>query len=122
MININEMRQSLGAVQPEEVSELLDRLQSWENVFGHLGAPDEVGNEWHALSDRLKEAEKERDALRAKIEEMEKQEPVAYLYEFVSPMDGKTSVLRAGRGEWNGQQAKSAKPLYALPGVKGETK
>ena len=26
MIDINELRQSLGAVQPEEVAELLDRL------------------------------------------------------------------------------------------------
>ena len=31
----------------------------------------------HALLDRLEAAEKERDALRAKIAEMEKQEPVA---------------------------------------------
>ena len=32
----------------------------------------------HALVDRLEAAEKERDALRAKIAEMEKQEPVAW--------------------------------------------
>ena len=51
MIDINELRQSLGAVQPEEVAELLDRLEA---------------------------AEKERDALRAKIEVMERQEPVAW--------------------------------------------
>ena len=50
MIDINELRQSLGAVQPEEVAVLLDRLEA---------------------------AEKERDAMRAKVEEMEKQEPVA---------------------------------------------
>ena len=31
MIDINEMRQSLGAVQPEEVSELLDRLEEAES-------------------------------------------------------------------------------------------
>ena len=67
------------------------------------------------LIDRIDAVEKERDALRAKIAEMEKQEPVAYLYEYVSPMDGKTPVWRAGRGEWNGQHAKSAKPLYLAP-------
>lgn len=72
------------------------------------------------LLDRLEVAEKVRDALRAKIERMEKQGPVAYLYEYVSPMDGKTPVWLAGRGEWNGQQAKSAKPLYALPGAQPE--
>ena len=49
-VDINELRQSLGAIQPEEVSELLDRLEA---------------------------AEKERDALRSKIAEMERQEPVA---------------------------------------------
>lgn len=92
----------------------------------------------YSLKDRIEAAEKERvideqriadlmadlnlvghenEELRAKIEQMEKQEPVAYLYEYVSPMDGKTPVWLAGRGEWNGQQAKSAKPLYALPGA-----
>jgi len=30
MIDINELRQSLGAVQPEEVAELLDRLEAAE--------------------------------------------------------------------------------------------
>jgi hypothetical protein len=49
-IDINELRQSLGAVQPEEVAEILDHLESAEN---------------------------ERDALRARIEAMERQEPVA---------------------------------------------
>lgn len=51
MVDINELRQSLGAVQPEEVAVLLDRLEA---------------------------AEEERDTLRARIEEMERQEPVAF--------------------------------------------
>ena len=54
MIDINELHQSLGAVQPEEVAELLARLEA---------------------------AEKERDAMRAKVEAMERQEPVAWLHE-----------------------------------------
>ena len=28
-------------------------LSRWESVFGHLGTPDEVGNEWAAMSDRI---------------------------------------------------------------------
>ena len=28
-------------------------LSKWEDVFGHLGTPDEVGNEWHALIERM---------------------------------------------------------------------
>ena len=89
------------------IYELLDRLEAWENVFGHLGTPDEVGNEWHKLTDRLEAAEsdgleqarlngigaekelalmakleaaeKEIRLLRAKVETMEKQEPVAWV-------------------------------------------
>ena len=64
-------------------------LSRWESVFGHLGTPDEVGNEWHSLSDRLEaaekavteayqrgystgqeEIEKERDELRAELKEV----------------------------------------------------
>ena len=33
MIDINELRQSLGAVQPEEVAELLDRLEAAETAW-----------------------------------------------------------------------------------------
>ena len=75
----------VAATNPAAVTELLDRLEAteaklakWESVFGHLGTADEVGNEWHSLSDHLDAAEKERDALRAKIEQMERQEPVAW--------------------------------------------
>ena len=46
MIDTKKLRQALGAVQPEEVEELLDRLEA---------------------------AEKERDDLRAKLERVEKQ-------------------------------------------------
>lgn len=57
----------IAAANPATISELLDRLEAWENVFGHLGTPDEVGNEWHSLSDRLEAAEKENDALHAEL-------------------------------------------------------
>lgn len=35
-ININELRQSLGAVRPEEVAELLDRLEAAEKRTAEL--------------------------------------------------------------------------------------
>lgn len=183
----------IAAANPATISELLDRLEAWENVFGHLGTPDEVGNEWHSLSDRLEAAEKditmkegvidslaavvkrldaqcdaaetealeqarlngmgaerelalmakleaaeketknlreglkrmcldedlaakEAKALRAKIAEMEKQEPHSYIYEYVNQIDG-SPVWRNVPGFWNGQFPKSSKPLYALPGA-----
>ncbi len=38
-------------------AEAEEKLSKWEAVFGHLGTPDEVGNEWLALTDRLKKVE-----------------------------------------------------------------
>jgi hypothetical protein len=32
---------------------------SWANVFGHIGTPDECGNEWSALVAKLEAAEKD---------------------------------------------------------------
>lgn len=32
-------------------------LSKWESVFGHLGTPDEVGNEWAAKIDRMEKME-----------------------------------------------------------------
>jgi hypothetical protein len=31
---------------------------TWEAIFGHLGTPDEVGNLWHALTERAEKAER----------------------------------------------------------------
>lgn len=88
-IMLKEARQlamHVGGHHKELIDALVDRLEKWESVFGHLGEPDEVGNEWHALSERLEaaekavteayqrgyatgqeEIEKERDALRALV-------------------------------------------------------
>ena len=59
------------------MSKAADELDKWEAVFGHLGSPpDECGNAIIAARDepldRLEEVEKERDALQAKVERMEK--------------------------------------------------
>ena len=64
-----------------------------------------------ALMAKLEAAEKERDALRAKIEEMEKQEPVGQFIQH--PSNGLWE--QDGYGD-----NPDARPLYALPGVKGE--
>ena len=54
--------------------------------------------------------------LRARIEEMEKQEPYSYIYEYSNPIDG-SPVWRDKPGYWNAQFPKSSKPLYLAPGA-----
>lgn len=41
----------------EKVQPLLSESAQWRSVFGHLGTPDEIGNEWIAIqqeNERLK--------------------------------------------------------------------
>ena len=65
------------------------------------------------LLDRLEAAEKERDALRAKVAEMEKQEPVA---EWIENRFHQYPQL-----VWNEKyRVDIGAKLYALPGAKGE--
>ena len=93
MIDINELRQSLGAIQTEEVAELLDRLEAAESDALEQARLNGMGSEREAaLMAKLEAAEKtkrdwlranapggwiddlrvEHDALRAKIGRMEK--------------------------------------------------
>lgn len=64
MIDIKELRISVEAAEPlllmarRDALELLDRLEAWDNVFGHIGTPDEVGNKWHKLLDRISKLER----------------------------------------------------------------
>lgn len=174
MIDINELRQSLGAVQPEEVGELLDRLEAAESALSNLGVtPDEArdGLARHkALIARLEAAEKavteayqrgyetgqeelaaelefaKREvanlhddisewmdkcgALRARIAEMEQQEPVAfglysgwalkatYLKEHEACEQRDRRQLTADLG--GSLEAYRVSPLYALPGAQPE--
>lgn len=74
------------------------------------------------LLDRLEAAEKERDALRAKITEMEKQEPVAWRtfdgeggYDYRSYEDNENYKL--GWDARNPNHIGWVEPLYALPGA-----
>ena len=87
MIDINELRQSLGAVQPEEVAALLDRLEA---------------------------AEKERDELRARIEAKERQEPAGWIGR--GPRDGRIE-FSTHRPAPSVMRDFNVKPLYLAPGA-----
>ena len=68
------------------------------------------------LLDRIEMAEQERDVLRTHIEEMEKQEPVAFRWE-----------LKAGQYTYVDKPEHASKnariaPLYLAPGAQGEEK
>ena len=116
MIDIKELRQALGAVSPEEINELLDRLEDAEPECLEQARLNGMGAEREAaLLSKLEAAEKERDALRSKIAEMWRQEPVGTLHD-----DGYFvwSTPRPYESNFAGWRTK----LYALPGAKGEEK
>ena len=174
MIDINELRQSLGAVQPEEVSELLDRLEAAEKdvalkervIYALRLELNAVAKERDILSAELSKqqtltvaaqhiaevaqiranqlqakieaAEKERgideqriadlmeelnrvghenDALRSKIEHMEKQEPVVEVQWAAGIPNSFLDFIST-----DGYLPKLGDKLYALPGAKGEEK
>ena len=99
-IDINELRQSLGAVTPEEIAELLDRLEAAEAEALEEARLNGMGSEREAaLMAKLEAAEKDAahqkvlaesalrvaegwerkcGELRTRIAEMERQEPVAW--------------------------------------------
>ena len=92
----------------------LQRLQRMEGITV-LSADERI----EQLEARLRTITKERDALRAKIEEMEKQEPVRHefqgrdgaWYPFINQRHYENTVAD---GTW------LIRALYALPGAKGE--
>ena len=119
-ININELRQSLGAVRPEEVDELLDRLEAAEKE-----REIDEGRIADLMAD-LNRVGHENDDLRTKIEAMEKQEPVAWMLNCPT-LGGDTgwilSWTQSGAGLCNRLSGEeNERKLYALPGAQGETK
>ena len=98
-------------MSPAEAAAFLRRYNEWRRgELDDLSMPDprEIGEAIDAaveMIDRLEAAEKERDDLKAKIAEMEKQDPVTW------HVWGKVAV---------GSMAAYSIPLYALPGAKGE--
>ena len=67
------------------------------------------------LLDRLEAAEKERDELRSKIDQMERQKPIGT----VGGMPGTTGFTMAC---FHADEVPIGSKLYALPGTKGEEK
>ena len=109
MIDINELRRSLGLAQLEDLSELLDHFEAAEkDIALKEKLIDRLAMELNSIS--LKH-----DALRAKIEAMEKQEPVAIVYY-------KTGSCIRWVEYLGWQKLKDGANLNALPGAKGEVK
>ena len=157
MIDINELRIVLArhgtsVLNEDEVLELLDRLEAAESDALEQARLNGVGSEREAaLMAKLEAAEKERDnanaaaagialqaetlqaerdALQAKIEAMEKQEPVTAQQRFQRQQEmmavwlpWQTTELREGRPARTvdvlGLNVEY-RELYALPGAKGE--
>jgi len=142
----------IAASNPSAVIELLDRLEAAERERDALRAKvsdsainiEYLGNlkksyeefigklqdERNDLQTELKEvryrtavAHDTIKALRAKIEEMEQQEPVAWLHESRRDSDVVTSAVKHVWGKVAvGSLAAYSIPLYLAPGAKGEEK
>ena len=120
MIDIKELRMVLArhgtsVLNEDEVLELLDRLEEAESDALEQARLNGMGSEREAaLMAKLEAAEKERDALRARIEAMEKQEPVAIVESWANGSYSRNYKLR-----WLKDADKGA-GLYLAPGAKGE--
>ena len=114
---------------PAETAAFLRQFNEWRRGDEDIPQPDPrvIGEAIDAaveMIDRLEAAEKERDDLKAKIAEMEKQEPVAWMLN-CQTLGGDTgwilSWTQSGAGLCNRLQGdENEKRLYALPGAKGE--
>ena len=118
MYQVSNTAAFIAAVNPAAVSELLDRLEAAEkDIALKERIIDSLGSELNAVAN-------ERDELRARIEEMERQEPVAWMLNCPT-LGGDTgwilSWTQSGAGLCNRLQGEeNEKRLYALPGAKGE--
>ncbi len=120
MIDINELRDKVVefgtcVICSEELIELLDRLEAAEkDIALKERIIDSLGSELNAVSN-------ERDALLARIREMERQEPVAWLHETRRDSDVVTNAVKHVWGKVAvGSMAAYSIPLYLAPGAKGE--
>ena len=109
-IDINELRRLMQdfklagspmLVQTAQMSELLDRLEAAEKSDAESIA-------------MYRKARDERDALRTKIEQMEKQEPVGTLHDDGYFVWRKTAPYESNYGGWK-------MALYTLPGAQPRT-
>lgn len=109
-IDINELRAAveaagLNAISRDKVLELLDRLEAAEKER------DFAKVEIARLHDDIHELTDERDALRAKVEQMEKQAPVGWL------LDGDFYEVRQMSLYKDNEPLPGQTALYALPGA-----
>ena len=96
----------------------LQRLQRMEDITV-LSADERI----EQLEARLRTITKERDALRAKVNEMERQEPVAWLHETRRDSDVVTDAVKHVWGKVAvGAMAAYSIPLGILPDAQGEEK
>ena len=120
MIDTKELRKMVNAAQLESfansiINSLLDRIEAAESDAAHQKALAEsalrVAEGW----------ERKCNELRAKIERMEKQEPVAWLHETRRDSDVVTDAVKRIWGKAVvGALAAYSIPLYLAPGAKGE--
>lgn len=110
MIDINELRAVIKEIcwptsplTVDELNELLDRLEAAER------AVTEAYQRGYATGQE--ESEKERDVLRAKIEQMERQAPAYWVPKHA--IEGGSTTVIVGKFPVNPTDA----PLYALPGA-----
>ena len=111
------------------MTDIIDRLRTMQGM-GDIqlkalmdGVGPQAADEIERLAARLKAAEKERDALKDKIERMEKQEPVAWMHETRRDSDVVTDAVKHVWGKVAvGSMAAYSIPLYTLPGAQGEEK
>ena len=133
-----------AAVNPAAVSELLDRLEAAESdaieqarlngmgsereaaLMAKLEATEKTNREWlraNAPEGWIDNLRIENEALRAKIEQMEQQEPVMWANSS-NINSSRINKERGGNGDQHTcsetQTAYHHAPLYALPGAKGE--
>lgn len=105
----------IAAVNPAAISELLDRLEAAERKVEMLNSLLDAKRRDHAV------VQEQNSELRAKIEAMEKQEPVKHEFQgrdgtwhpFIDRWHYENTVAD---GTW------SIRSLYALPGAQGEEK
>jgi hypothetical protein len=119
----------IASANPAAITELLDRLEAAEksdaeSIAMYRKARDErdaLRLAVHHEADCVDAAKAEIEALRAKIEAMEQQEPVAWLHESRRDSDVVTSAVKHVWGKVAvGSLAAYSIPLYLAPGAKGE--
>ena len=127
MNDINELRRLALDGDLAAMQEIILRLKAAEksdveSLAMYRKARDERDALRAALrheADCVEAAKAEIEALRAKIEAMEKQEPYSYIYEYANPIDG-SPVWRDTPDRWNAQHPRSRKSLYLAPGAQAQ--